>query len=57
MCGFDLIVINAPAAMRATTTHVEVLSHGGEVLASLSGRKHGVARELVRVFTERLIER
>jgi phosphopantothenoylcysteine decarboxylase / phosphopantothenate---cysteine ligase len=53
----DLIVVNGPAAMHATSTHVEVLDHEGQVLCSLSGGKRQVAKDILQVIRERLISR
>jgi phosphopantothenoylcysteine decarboxylase / phosphopantothenate---cysteine ligase len=51
----DLIVVNGPAAMRAADTHVELLDARGQVLATLSGNKHAVGRELFQIIQQRLI--
>jgi phosphopantothenoylcysteine decarboxylase/phosphopantothenate--cysteine ligase len=51
----DLIVVNGPAAMHAANTHVEVLDHEGQVLASLSGGKRLVAKGIFQVVEERLV--
>lgn len=50
----DLMVSNGADAMHATTTAVEVLTPEGRVLASLAGRKAGVARGLMEVIDQRL---
>jgi phosphopantothenoylcysteine decarboxylase/phosphopantothenate--cysteine ligase len=51
----DLIVVNGPAAMHAASTHVEVLDHEGQVLASLAGSKRQVGKEVLQVIQQRLI--
>lgn len=53
----DLIVLNGPAALRAIDTQVEIIDPAGTVLASVSGSKQEVARDLFRVIQERLIPR
>lgn len=51
----DLIVVNGPGAMRVVDTQVEVIDREGEVLASFSGSKQQVGRDVFRVIQERLI--
>lgn len=51
----DLIVSNGPQAIHAIQTEVEILSRDGETLASLSGSKEDVAREIFRVIWEHLL--
>jgi len=53
----DLMVLNGPQAMNALDTEVELLDKQGQVIASLAGSKEQVARGIVRVIAERLIER
>ncbi|HXT60277.1 MAG TPA: phosphopantothenoylcysteine decarboxylase [Pirellulales bacterium] len=53
----DLMVLNGPQAMNALDTEVELLDKQGQVIASLIGSKEEVARGIVRVIAERLIER
>jgi phosphopantothenoylcysteine decarboxylase/phosphopantothenate--cysteine ligase len=53
----DLIVLNSPRAIHATDTEVEVIAAEGEVLASLSGSKQQVGREIFRVIEGRLMRR
>jgi phosphopantothenoylcysteine decarboxylase/phosphopantothenate--cysteine ligase len=53
----DLIVLNGPAAIHSRETAVEVLDPDGRVVASLSGAKDQVAREVFRIIQERLIHR
>lgn len=50
----DLMVINGPSAMDALDNQVEVLDQTGQVIASLSGSKHEVARGILQVIGERL---
>jgi len=52
----DLIVVNGPEAIHAKDADVEVLSAQGDVLASLSGSKQQVGRDIFRVIQERLID-
>jgi phosphopantothenoylcysteine decarboxylase/phosphopantothenate--cysteine ligase len=51
----DLIVVNGPGAIHAEETSVEVLNDLGEVLATSSGSKATVARQLIEVIEERLL--
>lgn len=51
----DLIVLNGPAAIHSPDTRVEVIDPRGIVLASSSGSKKEVAREIFRVIQQRLI--
>jgi hypothetical protein len=51
------MVLNGPQAMNALDTEVELLDKQGQVIASLAGSKEQVARGIVRVIAERLIER
>jgi phosphopantothenoylcysteine decarboxylase/phosphopantothenate--cysteine ligase len=53
----DLIVLNGPQAIHAADTQVEVIGAEGEVLATLSGSKQQVGREIFRLIQQRLIER
>jgi phosphopantothenoylcysteine decarboxylase/phosphopantothenate--cysteine ligase len=53
----DLIVANGPAAIHALTTQVEVIDARGEVVASMSGDKLQVARDLLRLIDQRLVRR
>jgi phosphopantothenoylcysteine decarboxylase/phosphopantothenate--cysteine ligase len=52
----DLMVLNGPQAMNALDTEVEVLDKQGRVIESLKGSKEEVARGIVRVIVERLIQ-
>jgi phosphopantothenoylcysteine decarboxylase / phosphopantothenate---cysteine ligase len=51
----DLIVVNGPAAIHASHTSVEVIDARGEVLATLSGSKSRVARELLELIENRAV--
>jgi phosphopantothenoylcysteine decarboxylase/phosphopantothenate--cysteine ligase len=51
----DLIVVNGPGAMHAPGTDVEIIEPGGSVLASFSGSKEQVAKDILRVIDQRLI--
>ncbi len=52
----DLIVSNAPEAMNATETNVEILNQEGQVLKTLAGRKSHVAHEIVETIQNVLID-
>jgi hypothetical protein len=43
--------------MHATDTQVEVIAAEGEVLATFSGSKQAVSKEIFQVIRQRLIER
>jgi phosphopantothenoylcysteine decarboxylase/phosphopantothenate--cysteine ligase len=51
----DLIVVNGPQSISSPDTRVEILSRDAAVLASLSGSKRQVAREIFQVIQQRLI--
>lgn len=51
----DLIVSNGPQAIDSFENDVELLSCGGEVVASIQGDKPSVAKELLRHIDRRLI--
>jgi phosphopantothenoylcysteine decarboxylase / phosphopantothenate---cysteine ligase len=53
----DLIVVNGLTAVRAANTEVEVLDASGRVAGSFAGSKQEVARRILRLIEERLIER
>jgi phosphopantothenoylcysteine decarboxylase/phosphopantothenate--cysteine ligase len=53
----DLIVLNGPGAIDAEDNQVEVLDHGGAVVAALAGSKESVARGILRAIDQRLIRR
>ena len=52
----DLMVLNGPEAMNSPDNQVEILDRNGSLLASISGLKEDVAREILRVIDERLIK-
>jgi phosphopantothenoylcysteine decarboxylase/phosphopantothenate--cysteine ligase len=52
----DLIVVNGPQAMHSTHNQVEILDRQGNVVADLRGTKEHVARGILRVIQERLID-
>lgn len=52
----DLMVLNGPQAMNAPTNEVELLDKQGQVIAAFRGSKEDVARGIVGVIAERLIE-
>jgi phosphopantothenoylcysteine decarboxylase / phosphopantothenate---cysteine ligase len=52
----DLIVLNGPAAMDALDNQVEILDQEGQVIAALDGSKAEVARGILRVIEERLLQ-
>ena len=52
----DLIVLNGPAAMNAESNEVELIGSDGAVLESLSGAKREVARGILRVIDQQLIQ-
>ena len=52
----DLMVLNSPSAMNSTTTEVELLDPGGNVLANLEGSKLEVSRQIFDVIDRKLIE-
>ena len=51
----DLIVLNGPGAMHAAETEVEVINVEGDVLATFSGDKQQVGREIFGVIQQRLM--
>lgn len=52
----DLMVSNGVDAMNAVENRVEVLDPRGEVISQFSGRKVQVARQIMSVIQDRLIE-
>ncbi len=52
----DLIVANGPETVSSTHAVAEVLDDTGEVVASCSGEKTAVARQILKVVQERLID-
>ncbi len=53
----DLIVLNEPEAMNASTNHVEVLDATGQVVLRSAGDKKNVARDILQIIQTRLIWR
>ena len=53
----DLMVLNEPAAMDSLENEVEILDRQGNTVASVSGTKAVVAREIMDVIQRKLIER
>ncbi len=53
----DLIVSNDPQSLGSPDTKVEVLAAGGKVVATLAGSKEDVARGILAIINEQLIER
>ncbi|MCE5269527.1 MAG: phosphopantothenoylcysteine decarboxylase, partial [Planctomycetaceae bacterium] len=53
--GCDLIALNGPASLDALETRVEVLAHGGQVLATFAGSKPQVATDILALIERRLI--
>jgi phosphopantothenoylcysteine decarboxylase/phosphopantothenate--cysteine ligase len=52
----DLIVSNGPQAISAPDNQVEVITPAGDIVASLSGTKESVAREILAIIQSRLID-
>ena len=52
----DLMVLNGPQAMESFENHVEVIDPQGTVLASFSGAKQQVARDIFSLIQQRLID-
>jgi phosphopantothenoylcysteine decarboxylase / phosphopantothenate---cysteine ligase len=53
----DLIVLNAPTAMNAQDTQVEILDRAGRVVLAASGSKQEVARRIMDTLQEQLSPR
>ena len=53
----DLIVVNGPGALHSPETDLEVIDPQGTVLASASGPKPDVARQVFQIIQQRLILR
>lgn len=53
----DLIVLNGPEAISASTNSVEIIDRSGTVVATLAGKKEDVARGIFREIQSRLIDR
>lgn len=52
----DLMVLNGPEAMDAAENSVELLDPAGSVLASFEGSKEVVARGILRLIGEKLVQ-
>lgn len=52
----DLMVLNGPAAMDALDNQVQIFDRSGEVAAEFAGSKEDVARGILRVVQQRLIQ-
>jgi phosphopantothenoylcysteine decarboxylase / phosphopantothenate---cysteine ligase len=52
----DLMVLNGPSAIDAADNQVEVIDKSGAVIASYAGSKDSVARGIVQVIQDRLID-
>ena len=52
----DLIVVNGPAAIDATDTHLEILGKEGQLLGGFSGPKGAVARDIFALIQRQLID-
>lgn len=52
----NLMVLNGPQAMNADDNQVEVMDPTGAILTALAGSKTEVAREILRIIQERLID-
>jgi phosphopantothenoylcysteine decarboxylase/phosphopantothenate--cysteine ligase len=53
----DLMISNGPEAISSTDNSVEVITHGGEVIASIAGSKDDVATQILSIIHARLINR
>lgn len=53
----DLMVLNGVEAMNSINNRVEILDRAGAVLLAASGTKESVAREILAVIDQRLIDR
>jgi phosphopantothenoylcysteine decarboxylase/phosphopantothenate--cysteine ligase len=53
----DLIVLNGPAAMDSLDNQVEVLDVTGQVIAAIQGSKAVVARGILKVISDRLMDK
>jgi phosphopantothenoylcysteine decarboxylase/phosphopantothenate--cysteine ligase len=53
----DLMISNGPEAISSTDNNVEVITHGGEVIASIAGSKDDVATRILSIINARLINR
>jgi phosphopantothenoylcysteine decarboxylase/phosphopantothenate--cysteine ligase len=52
----DLMVSNGPQAISSTDNNVEVITPAGEVIAEISGAKEAVAKGILGIIQERLVE-
>lgn len=52
----DLMVLNGPEAMDALDNEVQVFDRSGEVIAAVAGSKEAVARGILGVIDERLVQ-
>jgi phosphopantothenoylcysteine decarboxylase / phosphopantothenate---cysteine ligase len=52
----DLMVLNGPQAMNAEENQVEIMDRAGAILAEFAGGKAEVARQILRIIQERLVE-
>lgn len=53
----DLMISNGPEAISSTENSVEVITHGGEVIAAIAGSKDDVATQILSIIHARLINR
>jgi phosphopantothenoylcysteine decarboxylase/phosphopantothenate--cysteine ligase len=53
----DLMISNGPEAISSMDNNVEVITHGGEVIASIAGSKEDVATQILSIVNARLINR
>jgi phosphopantothenoylcysteine decarboxylase/phosphopantothenate--cysteine ligase len=53
----DLMISNGPEAISSTENSVEVITHGGEVIAAIAGSKDDVATQILSIINARLINR
>jgi phosphopantothenoylcysteine decarboxylase/phosphopantothenate--cysteine ligase len=53
----DLMVLNAPTAISARQTHVEILDPTGNIIAAIAGDKREVARGIFDIIHSRLLDK
>jgi phosphopantothenoylcysteine decarboxylase/phosphopantothenate--cysteine ligase len=53
----DLMISNGPQAISAMDNQVEVITPSGDVIATIEGTKESVARRILQLINERLINR
>lgn len=53
----DLMVSNGPQAISAPDNQVEVITPAGDVIAAIAGSKEDVAKRILAIIEERLINR